>query len=481
MAIRLSRHFRLSKCQAELDFVDVSLSGDMPLFIDPHALSKREDIWSIEASNLVVDFFQQVIDYIRIGEDDKAQALLSYLKEPNDTGLGLSRKKRQGRGVSGQQSLDLFEHLKDSTAARTGFLKDLEDCELLIPGISSDKISDITTNIIRQKLVEYTIDQCELLSIPTQNVPAGRFWDPHRHEWAEEKFADLPIYKGQRLLLVPKAIVRHQMIFDHQQYYNHYVLTFLQAFHLAAATGLVQLLKNGTRRVTKKSLKRQNPLSKEFLYEFSKQHPDIFAKYKHEVPAKRDHEMSNAALEDSAGSAPDLAAELVTKLRAIPAGTAHANAYHDCMVGIIEALFYPSLMYPKKEQLLHEGRKRIDITYSNAARGGFFHWLHSVQHVPCSFIMVECKNYREDAANPELDQLGGRFSVQRGQFGLLVCRTCTDRALFQKRCRDTARDGRGYILLITDSDVEDLMAHKAAGREQDIDQWLDQEFRTLVF
>jgi len=453
----------------------------MPLFIDPHALGKREDIWSVEASNLVVDCFQQVIDHIRRGDDDQAQTILASLKEPNDTGLGLSQNKRQGRGVSGQQSVDLFDHLKDSTAARTGFLKDLEDCELLIPGISSDKISDITTNIIRQKLVEYTTDQSELLGIPTQKVPAGRFWDPHRHEWREEEFADLPVYKGQRLLFVPKAIVRHQMVFDHRQYYNHYVLAFLQAYHLAAATGLVQLLKNGKRRVTKKSLKRQNPLSKEFLYQFSKEHPDIFEKYKRDIPAARDREMSDAALNPSAGVGPDQVMLLLDKLHAIPAGTAQANAYHDCMVGVLEALFYPSFIYPKKEQALHQGRKRIDITYSNAAKTGFFQWLHAVQHVPCSFIMAECKNYSADPANPELDQLAGRFSVQRGQFGLMVCRTCDDRAVFQQRCRDTALDGRGYILLLVDADIEELLMLKASGREQDIDRWLDGQFRSIVF
>ena len=476
-SIRASRHFKLNKTQTELDFVDVILNGDLPLFIDPYALSKREDPWSVEASNLVVDFFQQVINHIGKGEDDRARAILSRLKEPNDTGLGLSKKKRRGRGVSGQQSVDVFEHLKDSSAARTGFLKDLEDCELLIPGISSDKISDITTNIIREKLVEYTSDQCQLHGIPTRSIPAGRFWDPHRHEWAPEGYAELPTYKDSRLLFVPKAIVRQQMVFDHQQYYNHYVLAFLQAHHLAAGTSLVELLRSGKRRVTKKSLKQENPLSKEFLYQFSKEHPDIFEKYKNEVPAAREDTSFNI----STGTTSDQVLSLLVKLKAIPAGTEHAGAYHDCMVGILEALFYPSFTHPKKEQQLHQGRKRIDITYSNAARSGFFQWLHVVKKVPCPYIMVECKNYTADPGNPEMDQLSNRFSVQRGQFGILACRTCSDKVLFQQRCRDTALDGRGYIMLIVDKDIKELLTMKAAGREQDIDRWLDQQFRTLLF
>lgn len=267
------------------------------------------------------------------------------------------------------------------------------------------------------------------------------------------------------------------MAYDYQEYYNDDVLAFLQAYHLEAGSSLVQLLRNGKRRVTKKSLKERNPLSKEFLYEFSKAHPDVFEKYK---KRNRDlREIDDSVLEPS----PLSSIERITALRLkhIPTGAEHAGAYHDAMIGVLEALFYPSFMYPRKEQELHEGRKRIDITYSNAARSGFFHWLHAVQKVPCSFIMVECKNYTADPQNPELDQLSSRFSVQRGQFGLLACRTCSNRKLFQQRCRDTATDGRGFILLLTDQDIERLLSLKIAGSEQKFNEWFDEQFRALVF
>ena len=42
------------------------------------------------------------------------------------------------------------------------------------------------------------------------------------------------------------------------------------------------------------------------------------------------------------------------------------------MVGIVEFLFFPNLLYPKKEREIHEGRKRIDIVMENGARGGIF-------------------------------------------------------------------------------------------------------------
>ena len=81
------------------------------------------------------------------------------------------------------------------------------------------------------------------------------------------------------------------------------------------------------------------------------------------------------------------------------------------MVGMLEFIFFPHCIYPVKEREIDFGRKRIDIVYTNAARDGFFYRLHTSHQVVLTYIMVECKNYSSDIGNPELDQLGGRFSA----------------------------------------------------------------------
>ena len=44
--MRFTQAFGLTKSQAELDFVNIDLGGDIPLFVDPFALSIRKDAWS---------------------------------------------------------------------------------------------------------------------------------------------------------------------------------------------------------------------------------------------------------------------------------------------------------------------------------------------------------------------------------------------------------------------------------------------------
>jgi len=76
---------------------------------------------------------------------------------------------------------------------------------LLVEGIGRDKISDITTNIIRHKLVEYTQAQCEFWGIPTEPVPSEMIWDQENDKWTN-RYVDLPVCNGKSVILVPKAV-----------------------------------------------------------------------------------------------------------------------------------------------------------------------------------------------------------------------------------------------------------------------------------
>ena len=70
-----SEHFDLERGQDELDFVDIPVSTDVPLYVDPYAFKVGTDLWSIECNNLVVDFFQSVVDSIRAEDHGRARML----------------------------------------------------------------------------------------------------------------------------------------------------------------------------------------------------------------------------------------------------------------------------------------------------------------------------------------------------------------------------------------------------------------------
>jgi hypothetical protein len=150
--VRVSQHYKLKRSQAELDFVDVDVRGDTPLFLDPQAVRRLPGTWGHECVAYVQDFFTSVLQAINEGRNADARRLLRGLREPNETHLGLSRGRARGRALGPESARRVWEALSKSQAAQTGLLTHLEDTILLVPGIGPDIVSDIGTNLIRLPL-----------------------------------------------------------------------------------------------------------------------------------------------------------------------------------------------------------------------------------------------------------------------------------------------------------------------------------------
>lgn len=480
--MRFSEIFDIGLEQPQLDFVDIEPDRDTPLFIDPFAISLKGDAWSEICHQHITHFFQTALDHIRAGRDQQARQMLNGLSEPNETCLGMSQGAPAGRGVGGRQAFDLYESLAASQAAQNGLLEELAECDLFIPGIGSDKISDITTNIVRRPLIEYTQQQCALHGIVLNgDYPSGRFWDMGASAWRQE-YVRLPVVDQRRLILVPKYTVRRKMALDSQEFYSHHILNFIQEEEFARQSPLVRVLASGERRPpTKKLLKEHFPFSKDFVTRFSEQHPDVLDRYKRfysEIEGARGP-LRHQDFDDEFDEAV-FARALAAALPAIAPGNEAADRYHTFIMGALEFIFWPNLIYPKKEHEVHEGRKRIDITYTNAAQDGFFWRAHTAHNIASRLIMVECKNYSKDPANPEIDQLAGRFGANRGQLGMLLYRTVDDYDRLCARCRDTAQDGRGYMIALGDAQVVEFLELISNGHRAAIDARLQGIFNRLI-
>lgn len=475
--VKFSEYYNLNKDQSELDFVDVFVNDDIPLYIDPYVFKLKDDVWSVDCNNLINDFFQTVITAIKNKDSRYAKSLLEHLSEPKETHLGVSRGSVSGKGVSGKQAGDLYEKITKSKAVKTGDLRDISDCELMIPGVGFDKVSDMTTNIIREKLITYTQEQCKLYDIPTRSVPSGLLWSPIEKRWLNGKYVDLPVVNGNKIILVPKHSVVFKPCLSSRELYDFDIVEYIQAEQLTAMSSLVEILKNGKRRVTKKSIKEHPDykMSKEFIYDFCNKHPEILDSYKKRKGKDIVRIQKIGELEENV-----VAELLIEKLKAIPSGNKNASKFHTTSLGILEFLFFPHLMYPQKEHEVHEGRKRIDITFHNAATEGFWNNLRTSPTIASTLVMVECKNYTNDISNPELDQMAGRFSNLNGWFGIIVCRKFENKELFTQRCRDTAKDGRGIILCLDDGDIISMLELVKSGERKKLDEIMVANFQKII-
>lgn len=476
---RVSDYYELPYKQGELPFVDVDIHGDTRLYIDPRAIHLLPTAWGDECVTLLQDFFQSVLVAIREGRDADAKRLLQGLREPNETHLGLSRgTQARGRGLGNGLADDVWSTLTRSQAARTGLLVDLEDAALMVEGIDRDIISDITTNIIRGPLIRFTQEMCQEYGIPTEpGIDSGAQWDYARKEWVTTH-VNLPRTDGGKLLLVPKVIVRRHLDYERDEYTRDYILTHLQGVEITARSALVQLLKNGKVRVTKKSLREKYGDKKTDIVSITEQYPEILERYRSDKKRRPGPPLELEEFEETAGIALPRWDQLLQAVLDINPGKAGADKYHAAVERLLTPLFQPSLSFPQKEFNIHSGRKRIDIKYANSATSGFFHWV-ATSH-PAMHVFVECKNYTGDPTNPELDQLSGRFSPSRGKFGLLLCRSFKNKNLFIQRCKDTANDARGFIIALDDQDLTKLVELRKNGDTNGLFEFLQVRFTELI-
>jgi hypothetical protein len=453
---RVSDFFHLGATQPFLDFVDVDVYSDTEVFFDPTALLGLPSPWAHECIGLIQDFFQHVLGLIEKGCNREALGILQHLREPNETHLGLSRGRARGRGLGPKSAQRLWHALRSSAAAKSGLLRDLEDTILMVEGVAADIVSDIATNIVRLPLVLFTQDRCRELNIPMEpGIAVGPLWDPGKHAWYA-MHTPMPMTPTGPLLLIPKVLVRRKLEYDVDEYLHKYLLPFLEEQEIAAKTAIVTVLKSGP-KVTRKALVEKYGGGKATVVEQTRLHPEVLERYrraKREAEAVRRPPLGLDELADAeATPLPDWDA-LLSRVLATPVGNSAAAEYHDAIFHILRVLLYP-LTNARKEVRVHDGRKRIDVVFENAAADGFFWWVG--QHYPAAYVFVECKNFGRELGNPELDQIAGRFSPSRGQFGIVVCRSLEDPEAFARRCRDTADDGRGFLLAVTDEDLTGLV------------------------
>ncbi len=482
--MKISAIYNLQRSQAELDFIDINPDFDTHLFIDPYFLSIRSDRFSFEATRTIQSFFQRFIDLMRDGNEAEARRLFDHLHEPNETCLGLSQGIPAGNGVGDTDADSIFESIRESRALQTGQLAHLEDFRIFVKNIGKDKLSDMTTNIIRKHLIDYTQSQANFLEIPlTPNTSSGDCWNRTTNRW-EQFHTEMLVINNKKILLVPKSIVSYSNQYTEQKYRQHNVLNFLKNEHLQLQTALVQRKRNRhgdviKEWVTKESVKNhEGSMDKDYLADFTANHRHVFDNF-------RNDQANNIKSLDNTELDPRIDLQTITNhlrntLNSILPGTDTATNYHRTVAAILELVFYPALTCPHIETRINDGRKRIDITFDNAASDGFFDSISRHHHTPCPYILIECKNYSRDIQNPEVDQMIGRFHPNRGQFGMIICRTIQNMPTLVSRCRDAWNAQQGIILPLVDHDLINMLDELDNGSHAPYQGVLSTKLREIV-
>jgi len=470
--ITVSEYFNLHKTQLELDFVDIPLKGDIPVFIDPYLISIQSNNFSRLLSEYLSDFFDLVIDHIKNDQKDQALNLLKHTSENNDYHLGYSKELARGKSIGIKYQTDLLDELEKFITKDRDIITSVQDFSIFMDGIAEDRISDICSAVIKKIMLDYTANQCDLLGIPLVEANSGFYWDNDTKVWKQSRCRRL-IINDKSYILVPKEIVSIKYDFNVEKYKNNYVLSFYQQDHISRRTGLVKIIKSGKNKgnysVSKKDveddlIKKGEMLSKEWFHDFSLKNKEIWNKFKNHVDAQ------NIKFYEGSEDLGTLIPFLQQELDKIPSGNDFFTKYEQLILGISQLLFYPHLANPRKQVVTNNGNQRIDIMFSNRARGGVFKFLLD-RDFPCDDIVIECKNYSKDISNPDIAQIEQRFNRNR-KFGIIFTRKCLNRNLIMSKCKDAYKDKGHIILVLDDNKVKELLRIKLEEKPNVLDDYI---------
>jgi hypothetical protein len=250
----------------------------------------------------------------------------------------------------------------------------------------------------------------------------------------------------------------------------------------SAQESLGKALKVGKKIITKRELEIQNPYSKQLIYNFVKQHPNVLQHFEEDInrsvvkPERITFRIYKRQEQERFMEIPDYS----NQLKNIVTGNDTAGQYHRIIFNILNYLFSSVLLNPEKEEKINEGRKRIDISYYNADMDMFFYKLREVHKIFCPYIFFECKNYSQNIENPEFDQIAGRLSRKQTMFGILVCRNISNWQKTNRTQQDFYFNDDKLILILSDKEIISLIEFRKRNEIDSINKLFETQVRNIV-
>lgn len=220
---RLTDYHGVAVAQIDLDFAVPLLDADIPLYVDPFLLWKSPSQQDQALHTVLVNSFNHLNLLVQKGKEDEGVANLILASECDEVGLGTSASrtgKRLGEATA-RAVLDLYKKIPQY--GRYGFTH-FEEIQLYVDGISKDRVSDLACSFLKSFLVDYTIDQCQAVGIPTAPTTLSTLFDYKTQTFKRDQAVELPVQpeNGRPILLVPKRWLRYVPWINFDDYFTAY-------------------------------------------------------------------------------------------------------------------------------------------------------------------------------------------------------------------------------------------------------------------
>ncbi|WP_285396091.1 hypothetical protein [Lysinibacillus sp. fls2-241-R2A-57] len=275
--MQFSKYFNLNGySQKDFEFIDIRVDWDNKLFIDPTRIEAENDSLAVECDQIILDFFNTILDLYCANKINEARGNLVYSGESNEIYLGYTEGFPQGTGNSEEELNEIFNNIHINELISKGLIGRIEDLHVFIDNFGCDKMSDLIASLIKKKLVEFTIQQCEIYNINRDFKLTKNFWNHVSNEW--EEFTEcVPSVKGPGnrdfpVVLVPKRFIVSDYLYDAEKYWEKIVSIRRQEHHKQERTQLYINKANNRGQLNKKEIldyESEGRSLKEYLIDYT--------------------------------------------------------------------------------------------------------------------------------------------------------------------------------------------------------------------
>jgi hypothetical protein len=307
---------------------------------------------------------------------------------------------------------------------KKGF-RHFEEIQLFVDGISKDRISDFACNMMKSFLIDFTIDQCEMLGIPIYDCTISTVYNLDKYDFDESVKVKLPINPktGEPILLVPKRWLRFTPWINYDEYFKDYC-------------PLDRILRTG------EEIPRVRVLN------YNRDHYDLVDRF----IAEKERTFEDCKTDPLFSQIPITSAKRkLAEIRRLPSGkTENADRkYEDAICQLMASLLYPHLDFATDQSRTDSGVNIRDAIFYNNRSHEFLKEIFD--DYDSKQIVMELKNVHT-LEREHINQLNRYMTDSLGRFGILVTRFEPQKVRRQNLV-DLWSGQRRAIITLTDENI----------------------------
>jgi len=426
--------------QADLAFAVPHFDEDIPLYLDPFLLWASPSQQDQALHTSLINAFNQLGDSYRRGNEDAAVDTLTRASECDEVGLG-SSARRKGKRIGEKKAREILELFKRIPQYKQAGFRHFEEIQFFVEDISKDRISDIACNFLKSFLIDFTIDECQRLGIPTAASNVPDLYDYRQYGFSAAKGIQLPVNPetGDPLILVPKRWLRFTPWINYDDYYRHHC-PLDEISHDPEDIGRVEVLaynRDNYGAVERYIVEKERTFSDCANDPLFSQIPIVSAKRK---------------------------LKLIQNLKTGKTDNADRD-YEDALCQLLPSLLYPQLDFAAAQSRTESGAQIRDLVFYNNQSHEFLK--HLMDGYGSRQLVFEMKNVAE-VSRDHINQLNRYMTDTLGKFGVLVTRHPLKKARMQNTI-DLWAGQRRTIVTLTDADIAQMVELFESGQRLPLD------------